>query len=57
MSLTRMSRLPRAVTLATALDSPYDFDYSRRSGGVSGLGDSPGHWAHREPAPHGEPAL
>ena len=24
---------------------------------VSGLGVSPGHWAHREPAPHGEPAL
>jgi hypothetical protein len=22
---------------------------------VSGLGVSPGHWAHREPAPHGEP--
>jgi hypothetical protein len=21
---------------------------------VSGLGVSPGHWAHREPAPHGE---
>jgi len=24
---------------------------------VSGLGVSPGHWGHREPAPHGEPAL
>lgn len=24
---------------------------------VVGLGVSPGHWAHREPAPHGEPAL
>jgi hypothetical protein len=23
---------------------------------VSGLGIGPGHWAHREPAPHGEPA-
>jgi len=23
---------------------------------VAGLGVSPGHWAHREPAPHGEPA-
>jgi hypothetical protein len=23
---------------------------------VSGLGVTPGHWAHREPAPHGEPA-
>jgi hypothetical protein len=23
----------------------------------SGLGLSPGHWAHREPAPHGEPAI
>jgi hypothetical protein len=23
---------------------------------VSGLGVMPGHWAHREPAPHGEPA-
>jgi hypothetical protein len=22
---------------------------------VAGLGVSPGHWAHREPAPHGEP--
>jgi hypothetical protein len=22
---------------------------------VSGLGVSPGHWAHLEPAPHGEP--
>jgi hypothetical protein len=22
---------------------------------VSGLGVSPGHWAHREPAPHGDP--
>ena len=22
---------------------------------VSGLGVTPGHWAHREPAPHGEP--
>jgi hypothetical protein len=22
---------------------------------VSGLGVVPGHWAHREPAPHGEP--
>jgi hypothetical protein len=21
---------------------------------VAGLGISPGHWAHREPAPHGE---
>jgi hypothetical protein len=24
---------------------------------VSGLGATPGHWAHREPAPHGEPAV
>jgi hypothetical protein len=24
---------------------------------VSGLGASPGHWAHREPAPHGEPLV
>jgi hypothetical protein len=24
---------------------------------VSGLGVSPGHWAHREPAPHGEPSV
>lgn len=24
---------------------------------VSGLGVIPGHWAHREPAPHGEPAV
>jgi hypothetical protein len=24
---------------------------------VSGLGVSPGHWAHREPAPHGAPAI
>ena len=24
---------------------------------VSGLGVSPGHWAHREPAPHGEPLV
>ena len=24
---------------------------------VSGLGVSPGLWAHREPAPHGEPAV
>ena len=24
---------------------------------VSGLGVSPGHWAHQEPAPHGEPAI
>jgi hypothetical protein len=24
---------------------------------VSGLGIIPGHWAHREPAPHGEPAV
>jgi hypothetical protein len=24
---------------------------------VSGLGVSPGHWAHAEPAPHGEPAV
>jgi hypothetical protein len=24
---------------------------------VSGLGVSPGHWAHREPAPHGEPVI
>jgi hypothetical protein len=24
---------------------------------VSGLGITPGHWAHREPAPHGEPVL
>jgi hypothetical protein len=24
---------------------------------VTGLGVSPGHWAHREPAPHGEPAV
>jgi hypothetical protein len=24
---------------------------------VSGLGVSPGHWAHREPAPHGEPEV
>jgi hypothetical protein len=24
---------------------------------VSGLGVTPGHWAHREPAPHGEPTL
>jgi hypothetical protein len=24
---------------------------------VSGLGVTPGHWAHREPAPHGEPAV
>jgi hypothetical protein len=24
---------------------------------VSGIGVSPGHWAHREPAPHGEPAV
>ena len=24
---------------------------------VGGLGVSPGHWAHAEPAPHGEPAF
>ena len=24
---------------------------------VSGLGIQPGHWAHREPAPHGEPTI
>jgi hypothetical protein len=24
---------------------------------VSGLGVTPGHWAHREPAPHGEPTV
>jgi len=24
---------------------------------VSGLGVSPGHWGHREPTPHGEPAV
>jgi hypothetical protein len=24
---------------------------------VAGLGVSPGHWAHREPAPHGEPTM
>jgi hypothetical protein len=24
---------------------------------VAGLGVSPGHWAHREPAPHGEPTV
>jgi hypothetical protein len=24
---------------------------------ISGLGVSPGHWAHREPAPHGEQAV
>jgi hypothetical protein len=24
---------------------------------VSGLGITPGHWAHGEPAPHGEPAV
>ena len=24
---------------------------------VSGLGVSPGHWVHREPAPHGEPLV
>jgi hypothetical protein len=24
---------------------------------VSGLGVSPGHWAHREPAPHGAPRI
>ena len=24
---------------------------------VAGLGVAPGHWAHREPAPHGEPAI
>jgi hypothetical protein len=23
----------------------------------SGLGVTPGHWGHREPAPHGEPAV
>ena len=24
---------------------------------VSGLGVTPGHWAHREPAPHGDPIV
>lgn len=24
---------------------------------VAGLAASPGHWAHREPAPHGEPLI
>jgi hypothetical protein len=24
---------------------------------VSGLGITPGHWAHAEPSPHGEPVL
>ncbi len=24
---------------------------------VPGIGVSVGHWAHREPAPHGEPAI
>jgi hypothetical protein len=24
---------------------------------ISGLGAAPGHWAHREPAPHGEPEI
>jgi hypothetical protein len=30
---------------------------SRVSIGSMGLGVSPGHWAHREPAPRGEPAI
>jgi hypothetical protein len=29
----------------------------RRVHWVSGLGVRAGHWAHREPAPHGEPVL
>jgi hypothetical protein len=36
-------------------------DFSLRCGldvhWVSGLGVSPGHWAHREPTPHGERAV
>jgi hypothetical protein len=24
---------------------------------VGGLGTAPGHWAHREPAPHGDPVM
>ena len=24
---------------------------------VGGLGVKPGHWAHQEPAPHGDPAV
>jgi hypothetical protein len=29
----------------------------RRVHWIPGLGVEPGHWAHREPAPHGEPAI
>jgi hypothetical protein len=31
--------------------------WGRRVHWVAGLGVAPGHWAHREPAPHGEPAI
>jgi hypothetical protein len=33
-----------------------DIDQKERKW-VAGLGPSPGHWAHREPSPHGEPAV
>lgn len=29
----------------------------RRVHWIPGLGVEPGHWAHQEPAPHGEPAI
>jgi hypothetical protein len=36
---------------------PYCSDCGRTVHGVAGLGSRPGHWAHREPAPHGEPVV
>jgi hypothetical protein len=32
-------------------------DCERLVNWVSGLGNTPGHWAHREPAPHGAPVV
>jgi hypothetical protein len=37
--------------------SPSCLDCSRDLHWVAGLGVTPGHWAHAEPAPHGEPRV
>jgi hypothetical protein len=45
------------VPSGSSKTSSSTFEMRPRRSLVSGPGVTPGHWAHREPAPHGEPVV
>jgi hypothetical protein len=62
---TKMLRQELLQTKATKADLERELEgwvldcseCGRTAHWVAGLGTSPGHWGHREPAPHGEPVV